>query len=112
MIFVATGEESYEEIMEKHAERRRELNVIRRGQIVGPAEFVQYLAPMFTKIKCFRSGSAPKTQRKLLELIAARGYQWEVQFDAAHGRRYRLMIFRPADRNAVICFGTYPGEDS
>lgn len=104
-------ERRYEEIMQAHHARRVVLNVERRGNVVAPRAILDALPRAAFKVRDWRGGRSPKTVDATLKVAIELGAACEVQYDAAHGRRYRLLVFMPADRSAIIGFGTRPGED-
>lgn len=100
-----------EDIYKSHYERRVALKVERRGNVIGPKDILDALPPSAFKVRDWRDGTAPKTKVATYKaIIAADAYQ-EAQYDASHGRRYRLMVFRRDDRAAVVSFGTWPGDN-
>lgn len=103
--------DDYNDLLEAHRARRVELGVIRRANIVGPSAVLDLLPVCAFKIKDWRCSRSPVSKSKTVAAIAKLGYSHEYQFDAAHGRRYRLMVFEPADRAAILSYGCVRGEE-
>lgn len=103
--------QEYEDILESHYRRRLALGVERRGNVVGPRFALDKLPARAFKVADWRDGRAPSTKEDTLNAITNAGLRYEIQYDAAHGFRYRLMVYAPQDRAAVVSFGTVNAEN-
>lgn len=103
--------ETCEDIYRAHHARRVALKVEKRGNVIGPAALLDLLPKAAFKIRDWRDGTAPKTKEAAFRAIVAANAYAEVQFDAAHGRRYYVCVFAKDDRAAVVTFGTWPSDE-
>lgn len=101
----------YDDIIQAHYERRKALGVERRGNVIGPRNALDKLPKRAFDVRDWQQYRSPRTQEATFGAIAREGLRYEMQFDAAHGRRYRLMVFAQEDRAAVLTFGTVNAEN-
>lgn len=72
---------------------------------------IQARTPSAYRIPNFADGVMPKTRGALSEALTDAGYAWEVVFDAAHGRRYVLFVYKADEKTAwaerTACWDCY-----
>lgn len=93
-----------EEIDRINQQNIDKLGITQRGAIVASAKIHRAIScKAFYAVKCWGNGRAPKRLDQLVSLCSFLGLAWEVSYDAAHGRRYRLCIYAPSNecRNAT-----------
>lgn len=78
-----------------------------RGLIVGPSDILATLPANAFKVTSWQNDRSPKTQDATYAILRAANVRGESKFDAAHGRRYMLFVYRTADeRRACWAFLT------
>lgn len=83
--------------------------IIHRGLITGPSELLDVLPVTAFKVTSWDNSHSLKTQMRVWELLHAVGAQPESIFDAAHGHRYMLFVYRSREeRKACWDFHTGP----
>lgn len=73
--------------------------ITRKGLVVGPKELLAYLPHSSGKVRCWAGCSAyPRAQiEQTLRKAGKVGVQQRTSFDAAHGRRFFLFLYRSHD---------------
>ena len=70
------------------------MNIIQKGLIIGPQDVLDILPSRAFKIADFGSNKSPKTFSVMKDKLREKGADAELIFDAAHGKRYILFIYR------------------
>jgi hypothetical protein len=86
------------------------MNIETRGLVTGPKEVLDKLPKRAFKIASWDDTRAPATQDATRDAVRALGGFIHSLFDAAHGRRYRIFVYRTLDENKA-CWRDYCGAE-
>jgi hypothetical protein len=80
----------------------------RRGNVLGPQEVLEGLSDDLANVPCW--GRVPDVQWRSLYTAIGAGCTRELQFDAAHGFRKVVFLWRTSqERRAIWDYLTRPG---
>ena len=85
--------------------------IIRRGLITGPAALLDILPVAAFKVTSWDNSHSPKTQQRVWDRCHAVGARAESIFDAAHGHRYMLFVYRSREERKA-CWDFHTGSVS
>jgi hypothetical protein len=64
------------------------------GLVIAPKEVFEWLPKRALKVKDWGNNKSPATWHDTNAVAHQKGYMLELIFDAAHGRRYMLFIYK------------------
>ena len=77
--------------------------IVKAGLVVGPLDIVGALPIAVRRVNSWDSYTAPKSQKAVLDFLNTKNAMWESIFDASHGRRYMLFVYRSREERRA-CF--------
>ena len=85
--------------------------ITQNGLVIGPSDILESLPKASRKVASWQDRVSPATARATYAAIKASGAYAESIFDAAHGRRYCLFVYRDkAERVACFDYHCRPGQ--
>ena len=85
--------------------------IMQNGLVIGPYDLLESLPKVAFKVSSWQDRKSPQSQLATYAALKSAGAYAESIFDAAHGRRYVLFVYRDKSER-VACFDYHcrPGQ--